>query len=137
MVANKSVGRRRGRAALHRMSNAHMPRAQHVSLPGQPKWKIVMTEPDLSDIYRSYIACLNRQDWKNLPQFVHDDVYYNDKQIGSAGYRAMLGETFARFPTFISTSICWLPTRLMSGRGCALIAHRKEHFSVSKSMEEK
>lgn len=57
-----------------------------------------MTEPDLSDVYRSYIACLNRQDWQSLPQFVHDDVYYNDKRIGSAGYRAMLERDFREIP---------------------------------------
>ena len=29
-----------------------------------------MTKADLSDIYRDYIACLNKQDWPNLGQFV-------------------------------------------------------------------
>jgi predicted ester cyclase len=32
-----------------------------------------MTKADLSDIYRDYIACLNKQDWPNLGQFVHED----------------------------------------------------------------
>jgi len=33
----------------------------------------------LSDIYRHYIACLNKQDWPNLEQFVHDEVSYNGR----------------------------------------------------------
>jgi predicted ester cyclase len=45
-----------------------------------------MTKTDLSDIYRNYIACLNRQDWPNLGRFVHDDVHYNGKRIGLSGY---------------------------------------------------
>lgn len=57
-----------------------------------------MTQPDLSDIYRGYIACLNRQDWHKLPQFVHDDVYYNDQRIGYSGYRAMLERDFREIP---------------------------------------
>jgi predicted ester cyclase len=57
-----------------------------------------MTEPDLSDIYRSYIACLNKQDWQKLQQFVHDDVYYNDQRIGLSGYREMLERDFSDIP---------------------------------------
>ncbi|WMY10426.1 ester cyclase [Paraburkholderia phenoliruptrix] len=57
-----------------------------------------MTELDLSNIYRSYIACLNHQDWEKLPQFVHDDVYYNDRRIGCSGYRAMLESDFREIP---------------------------------------
>ena len=33
-----------------------------------------MMKTDLSDVYRGYIACLNKQDWPKLEQFVHDDV---------------------------------------------------------------
>ena len=57
-----------------------------------------MTETDLSDIYRNYIACLNQQDWPNLGRFVHDDVQYNGKRIGLSGYRAMLEEDFRSIP---------------------------------------
>ena len=57
-----------------------------------------MTNTSLPDIYRSYIACLNRQDWPNLPRFVHEDVHYNDKQIGLSGYLAMLEEDFRAIP---------------------------------------
>ena len=41
-----------------------------------------MNQADLADIYRGYIACLNRQDWSNLDQFIHDDVHHNDRLIG-------------------------------------------------------
>ncbi|MEC5406153.1 ester cyclase [Paraburkholderia sp. MPAMCS5] len=57
-----------------------------------------MTVPDLSDIYRSYIACLNKQDWQNLPQFIHDDVCYNGEGIGVSGYRKMLEKDFSEIP---------------------------------------
>ena len=49
-----------------------------------------MMKADLSDVYRDYIACLNRQDWPKLEQFVDDDVYYNGQRIGLSGYRGML-----------------------------------------------
>jgi len=49
-----------------------------------------MSKRDLSDIYRDYIACLNRQDWPALGRFVDDDVRYNGRRIGLSGYRAML-----------------------------------------------
>ncbi|RTL54557.1 MAG: ester cyclase [Bradyrhizobiaceae bacterium] len=57
-----------------------------------------MTEARLSEIYRGYIACLNKQDWAMLGQFVHDDVHYNDKWIGLGGYRAMLERDFREIP---------------------------------------
>lgn len=57
-----------------------------------------MTKTDLSDIYRNYIACLNRQDWPNLGRFVHDDVHYNGKRIGLSGYREMLEADFRAIP---------------------------------------
>ncbi|MCA0015902.1 ester cyclase [Mesorhizobium sp. B292B1B] len=53
---------------------------------------------DLSGIYRDYIACLNRQDWPNLGQFVDDDVSHNGKRIGLSGYRAMLEKDFDDIP---------------------------------------
>ena len=49
-----------------------------------------MTRADLSDVYRGYIACLNKQDWTDLGRFVHEDVHYNGKLIGLLGYREML-----------------------------------------------
>src|SRR5215471_1241095 len=57
-----------------------------------------MTKVGLSDIYRAYIACLNRQDWPTLGQFVHEEVYYNGKRIGLSGYRQMLEEDFRAIP---------------------------------------
>ncbi|MFL5185765.1 MAG: ester cyclase [Microvirga sp.] len=57
-----------------------------------------MIKTELSDLYRGYIACLNRQDWSTLNQFVHDDVHYNGERIGLRGYRAMLERDFQEIP---------------------------------------
>ncbi len=57
-----------------------------------------MTEAVLADLYRAYIACLNRQDWENLRQFVADDARHNGRPFGLAGYRAMLERDFAEIP---------------------------------------
>ena len=57
-----------------------------------------MTKADLSDIYRDYIACLNRQDWPKLGQFVDDRVTHNRRQIGLSGYRQMLERDFDEIP---------------------------------------
>ena len=57
-----------------------------------------MIETDLSDVYRDYIACLNKQDWPRLEQFVHDDVSYNGQQIGILGYRERLERDFYEIP---------------------------------------
>jgi predicted ester cyclase len=56
-----------------------------------------MTSADLSAIYRGYIACLNRQEWPNLGQFVDENVHYNGERIGLSGYRAMLERGFSRY----------------------------------------
>ena len=53
---------------------------------------------DLSDVYRDYIACLNKQDWPKLEQFVDDEVYYNGQRIGISGYREMLERDFCEIP---------------------------------------
>jgi predicted ester cyclase len=52
----------------------------------------------LAEIYRSYIACLNRQDLAHLDQFVRDDVHYNGTAIGLSGYREMLTGDFRAIP---------------------------------------
>ncbi|WFU77826.1 ester cyclase [Bradyrhizobium sp. CIAT3101] len=57
-----------------------------------------MTPAELADIYRDYIACLNRQDWPALGQFVHDEVTHNAWPLGLAGYRAMLERDFREIP---------------------------------------
>ena len=53
---------------------------------------------DLADIYRAYIACLNRQDWARLGAFVADDVSHNGRPFGLAGYREMLERDFDEIP---------------------------------------
>jgi predicted ester cyclase len=57
-----------------------------------------LTRDELSEIYRGYIDCLNRQDWDNLGDFVDDEVRYNGALIGLAGYRAMLEGDFRAIP---------------------------------------
>lgn len=57
-----------------------------------------MSKTDLSDIYRDYIACLNRQDWSVLGRFVDDDVCHNGRRIGLSGYREMLEGDFRDIP---------------------------------------
>ena len=57
-----------------------------------------MIEIDLSDVYRDYIVCLNKQDWPRLEQFVHYEVYYNGQRIGLSGYREMLERDFCQIP---------------------------------------
>jgi len=56
------------------------------------------SKADLSDAYRSYIDCLNRQDWPNLGRFVHEDVRHNGRPIGLSGYREMLERDFLQIP---------------------------------------
>jgi predicted ester cyclase len=57
-----------------------------------------MTEIALPQLYKDYIACLNRQDWPNLPRFVADDARHNGRPFGLAGYRAMLERDFSEIP---------------------------------------
>lgn len=57
-----------------------------------------MFKTDLSDVYRNYITCLNRQDWPKLNLFVNDDVNYNGRLIGISGYRKMLEKDFIEIP---------------------------------------
>jgi steroid delta-isomerase-like uncharacterized protein len=53
---------------------------------------------DLATIYREYISCLNRRDWKSLSRFVSPDVIHNKRQLGLSGYRAMLERDFDDIP---------------------------------------
>lgn len=55
-------------------------------------------EPDLRDVYRDYIACLNAQDWPRLERFVHEDVHHNGRRMGLSGYREMLERDFSQIP---------------------------------------
>ncbi|WP_287124266.1 ester cyclase [Chromohalobacter sp.] len=57
-----------------------------------------MTKSELSNVYRDYITCLNRQDWPSLARFVHEDVKHNGEQLGVSGYRRMLERDFAEIP---------------------------------------
>jgi predicted ester cyclase len=57
-----------------------------------------MAEAALSGRYRDYIACLDRQDWADLGEFVQHDVRHNGRPFGLAGYRAMLERDFAQIP---------------------------------------
>jgi predicted ester cyclase len=57
-----------------------------------------MTEIALPQLYKDYIACLNRQDWPNLHRFVSDDARHNGRPFGLAGYRAMLERDFEEIP---------------------------------------
>ncbi|MBB4289675.1 putative ester cyclase [Rhizobium leguminosarum] len=57
-----------------------------------------MTKTELAEIYRGYIACLNRQDWSNLGQFVGDDAVHNSRRLGLSGYVAMLERDFDDIP---------------------------------------
>jgi predicted ester cyclase len=63
-----------------------------------------MPQTALAELYRAYIACLNRQDWPNLHKFVADDARHNGRPFGLAGYRAMLERDFEAIPDFSSTS---------------------------------
>lgn len=52
----------------------------------------------LSEIYRGYIDCLNRQDWDRLGTFVGEAVVYNGARVGLDGYRHMLEGDFRAIP---------------------------------------
>ena len=57
-----------------------------------------MSNVDLEATYRDYITCLNKQDWTNLGQFVHEDVHHNGKPLGLDVYRAMLEADYEQIP---------------------------------------
>jgi predicted ester cyclase len=57
-----------------------------------------MAGTNLSDLYRDYIDCLNKQDWPRLGRFVDGNVHYNGQRIGLSGYREMLERDFREIP---------------------------------------
>lgn len=57
-----------------------------------------MQKAELAEMYRSYIACLNQQDWANLGRFVHADARHNGRNFGLSGYRDMLERDFREIP---------------------------------------
>jgi predicted ester cyclase len=59
---------------------------------------IAVIKTDLADVYRDYIACLNKQDWPRLGQFVHDEVVHNGRRVGLSGYLEMLERDFDEIP---------------------------------------
>jgi predicted ester cyclase len=59
---------------------------------------IAVTKIGLSDVYRAYIDCLNRQDWPGLGAFVADEAIHNGRQLGLSGYREMLERDFDEIP---------------------------------------
>ncbi|MFO1048714.1 MAG: ester cyclase [Geminicoccaceae bacterium] len=54
--------------------------------------------PDLADVYRAYLDCLNRRDWEHLGDFVGEDARHNGRQLGLLGYRAMLERDVREIP---------------------------------------
>ena len=57
-----------------------------------------MTASSLSNLYRAYIDCLNRQAWAELGQYVDNDVEHNGRPLKLSGYRDMLAQDFADIP---------------------------------------
>jgi len=57
-----------------------------------------MTNAELTVKYRTYIACLNAQDWGELGQYVSDNVEHNGRRLCLAGYRTMLENDFRQIP---------------------------------------
>jgi predicted ester cyclase len=59
---------------------------------------IAMSDVSLAEIYRAYLACLNRQNWSTLDQFVDAQVKHNGRELGLSGYRQMLEQDFRAIP---------------------------------------
>lgn len=57
-----------------------------------------MPTASLSDLYRAYIDCLNRQDWAQLGSYVDDEVKHNGRPLKLSGYRDMLMNDFEDIP---------------------------------------
>jgi predicted ester cyclase len=62
------------------------------------KGVIAVIESGLAHVYRGYIACLNRQDWSQLWQFVDDKVCRNGQPIRLPAYRKLLEKDFEEIP---------------------------------------
>ena len=59
---------------------------------------MAVMKTDLSNVYRNYIDCLNKQDWPKLGQFVDDEVIHNGRRVGLSGYGEMLARDFDEIP---------------------------------------
>ena len=57
-----------------------------------------MASTSLSNLYRAYIGCLNRQDWDELGRYVDDEVEHNGRPLKLSGYRDMLVQDFEDIP---------------------------------------
>jgi predicted ester cyclase len=57
-----------------------------------------MVGTELSRVYRAYIKCLNKRDWADLENFLHDGVQHNGRPIGISGYRDMLQRDSREIP---------------------------------------
>jgi predicted ester cyclase len=57
-----------------------------------------LASTSLSNLYRAYIDCLNRQDWDELGQYVDDGVEHNGRPLKLSGYRDMLVQDFEDIP---------------------------------------
>jgi len=57
-----------------------------------------LASASLSDLYRAYIDCLNRQAWDELGQYVDDEVEHNGRPLKLSGYRDMLLRDFEDIP---------------------------------------
>ncbi len=75
-----------------------VPLATFAAGPCRNTERIAVIKTDLSDLYRDYIACLNKQDWPKLAQFVDDDVIHNGRRVGLSGYLEMLERDFDEIP---------------------------------------
>lgn len=57
-----------------------------------------MESDNIADLYREYIACLNKRDWDQLGAFVAEDVTRNGKVLRLFGYREMLERDVSDIP---------------------------------------
>lgn len=65
-----------------------------------------MSRDELADIYRAYIASLNRQDWPALARFVHEDVIHNAGRSACPAIARCWSRTFAKSRTCVLRSSC-------------------------------
>jgi predicted ester cyclase len=54
--------------------------------------------PDLHQIYRDYIACLNARDYDKLVTFVDQNVEHNGNRLRSRGYVQLIKDSYAKYP---------------------------------------
>ncbi|WP_245515256.1 ester cyclase [Rhizobium deserti] len=91
-----------------------------------------MDKDRLVDIYGDYIACLNRQEWSRLGEFVSDDAVHNGRQLGMSGYRQMLEKDFDDIPDLYSMSGWWFAIRPLSPAAYRSTAARGASFSACR-----